>query len=175
MKTTKVTFKAKLNRHNKKFKAVIEHLQNEKNFDHLIVKPLVQYVRETGNRIDGTPMPELKDSAIEFRERVRRNGNNMHREYQKTKPNLTISGRFLNSFRSISTRTKRFLTFRIDARDTHAWYIFKGDSKRNVRPNKRIRDGQATLKRDPFQNTHLARKKISLKLITFLRTKLFRQ
>lgn len=110
----------------------------------------------------GKKFRRLSKGAIRNRKQIAKY-NTTHPLYKPTFPNLTITGRFLRSFKfKIGTRGTSIL-FKLDARGTHAPYrradkkqvgtkktFFGKEKKPAPVPNKLIRKGMAEIGRDPI-------------------------
>lgn len=99
----------------------------------------------------GKKYPPLKKSTIKHREYIARN-NPTHTNYSSTKPNLTITGKFLDSIRTRVSVKAKSLLFKINVSGVHPAY--KGNSGKKIgsrTPNKVILKRMKQLNRNPLE------------------------
>lgn len=147
MSKTKVTFK--LDNLKQRIKNAVNEMKSEK-FAETIKDVIVTGVRDNSiNPKTGKQFPALSESTIKRRRNIAKY-NKTHPAYSPTKPNLTITGRLLDSIKATITATSKGVRFKMDVSGSHKAY--KGKNKLVGKPvqNKTIRDGLANLGRDPL-------------------------
>ena len=91
----------------------------------------------------------LTKSTINNRKYLARH-NATHPSYSLKKPNLTITGRLLNSIKAKATATTKGVSYSIDVKGKHAKYSGANGSIGESLTNKEIRNHLASIKRDPL-------------------------
>lgn len=132
-----------------KIKNAVAELKSEK-FADTIKDVIVEGVRNNSiNPKTGREFPPLKESTIKRRKNIAKY-NKTHPAYSESKPNLTITGRLLDSIKARITARSNGILFSMDVSGVHKSY--KGKNKLIGQPvqNKAIRDGLAKIGRDPL-------------------------
>lgn len=169
MSKTKVTFK--LDNLKQKIKGVVDELKKEKFADH-IKNEIVDKVRKDAFRFKtGKKFRKLAPATIERRKELARY-NKTHPEYSASKPNLTFTGRLLNSVRGRIAAKSSGITLTIDVSGTHAPYKYKGKELGSPKPNKEIRSHLAAIGRDPLELSKKAKNNLSRIIIAIIKERL---
>ena len=165
----KVTFN--VNNLNQKLKKSIGFLKQEK-FAVTIRDEIVKKIRDDAFRFKtGKKFKRLKKSTIQNRRALARH-NKTHEAYKPTKPNLTFTGRLLNSVKG-NVKAKGssiLLTFNVSG--THAPYKYNGKELGSPKSNKEIRSHLAAIGRDPLELSKKAKKALSRIVIAAVMEKL---
>lgn len=146
-----------------KIKNAITGMRKDK-FAQELTKAVIDPIQKNSIRYKtGKPFRRLTKGAIASRKYIAKY-NKTHAEYSLNKPNLTITGRFLRSFKFRIGSAGNAILFKLDARGMHAPYrrsdkkqigykkrlVFK-DKKPEPVANKTIRKGMAKIGRDPIE------------------------
>lgn len=162
MKKTKVSFK--LNDLQAKIRQATKELKDEK-FADTIKDTIVDSIRdESRNPKTGKSFPRLSKSTVEHRKYLARH-NKTHPKYSASKPNLTITGRLLDSIKARITAKSKGLLFRIDVSGKHKRYKGKKGLIGKEQTNKQIRTHLAEQGRDPLGLNEKTKDKI-IRLVT---------
>ena len=162
MSKTKVTYK--LNNLQAKIKRAVNQLKQEK-FADTIKDTIVGAVREQAlNPKTGKRFKSLARSTVEHRKYLKKH-NRTHPDFSLTKPNLTITGRLLDSIKARITAKSRGLLYRIDVTGNHKRYKGKNGLIGKEQTNKAIRTELSQQGRDPLGLTDKSRGKI-IRLLT---------
>ena len=159
---TKVTYK--LNNLQAKIKNAVKQLKDEK-FADTIKDTIVDAVRDQSiNPKNGRKFKSLSKSTIQHRKYLAKH-NKTHPKYSASKPNLTITGRLLDSIKARITAKSKGLLFRIDVSGNHKRYKGKKGLIGTEQTNKQIRGHLAKQGRDPLGLTDKSKGKI-IRLLT---------
>ena len=125
-----------------------------------IVKDLIDEVREDAwNHRTNSHFRDLKDATKKGRAYIAKH-NKTHKEYSQNKPNLTITGRFLNSIKPKTTSTVKSIKWSIDATGTHKGYLSGSGERGPSISNKKLRNYLHEIGRDPLFISKKLKKKI---------------
>ncbi len=162
MSKTKVTYK--LDNLQQKIKRAVSQLKKEK-FADTIKDAIVTAVREKAiNPKTNRKFKSLSKSTIEYRKYLAKN-NRTHPKFSPSKPNLTITGRLLDSIKARITSKSKGLLYRIDVTGNHKRYKGKDGLIGKEQTNKAIRGYLAEQGRDPLGLTEKSKGKI-IRLLT---------
>tara|TARA_R100000388_G_C7217866_1_gene147202 strand:+ start:430 stop:969 length:540 start_codon:yes stop_codon:yes gene_type:complete len=158
-----LTVKVKLDNLSNRIKKAVRGMRSDK-FTQKLTDMTMKPVQDDAFRYKtGKKFRRLSKGTIRNRKQIAKY-NTTHPKYELTKPNLTITGRFLRSFKfKIGSRGNSIL-FKLDARGTHAPYrradkkqagtkknFFGQETKPKPVPNKVIRKRMAEIGRDPIE------------------------
>ena len=159
---TKVTYK--LSNLQQKIKNAVKQLKDEK-FADTIKDTIVDAVRkESINPKTGRKFSRLSRSTVNHKKYLAKY-NRTHPDFSPSRPNLTITGRLLDSIRARITAKSKGLTFRIDVSGNHKRYKGKNGLIGEEKTNKAIRGYLADQGRDPLGLTDKSKNKI-IRLLT---------
>jgi hypothetical protein len=175
-----MTDKIKLDSLEAKIKRAVSSMRSDK-FAEKLTKYVMDPVQKRSFRYKtGKSFRKLSKGAIANRKYIAKY-NKTHPDYSPTKPNLTITGRFLRSFKFRIGKKGNAVLFKLDARGKHVPYRRKdkkqvGFKKRLLLkdktpmpvPNKTIRKGMAKIGRDPIEFS----KKESQRIMNILKNEL---
>lgn len=160
-----MTVKVKLDNLHQRIKKAVQGMRSDGFAQKLTELTMAPVQKDAFRYKTGKQFRRLSKGAIRNRKYIAKY-NNVHPEYELTKPNLTITGRFLKSFKFKIGSTKNSILYKLDARGTHAPYrradkkqvgtkktFFGFGKERKPRPvpNKVIRAGMAKIGRDPIE------------------------
>ena len=141
-------------------------LSKAKTGEH-IVNAIVDNIRNNSmNPKTGKSYRKLKSSSISNRKYLAKN-NKTHPNYSANKPNLTITGRLLDSIKAKINVTTKGIEYEIDVTGKHARYK-SAEGKligKKTPSNSDIRDGLSKIGRDPLGLS----KKIQKEIVAFIR------
>lgn len=162
MSKTKVTYN--LSNLQQRIRSAVKQLKDEK-FAETIKDTLVEAVREQAlNPKTGRKFKNLSKSTVEYRKYLAKH-NKTHPNFSPTKPNLTISGRLLDSIKARITAKSKGVLFRLDVSGNHKRYKGAKGLIGTEQTNKAIRGYLAEQGRDPLGLTDKSKGKI-IRLIT---------
>ena len=166
---TKITFR--LNDLHARIKNIVKDFKSEKFSKH-ITNQLVSKIRKDSFRFKtGKPFRKLEESTIENRKKLAKH-NRKNRAYKANKPNLTFTGRLLNSVKGRFKAKKSSITLLIDVSGTHAPYKYNGKELGKPKPNKEIRKHLAKIGRDPLELSKKAKNNLSRIIQAIIRERL---
>lgn len=169
MSKTKVTFK--LDNLQQKIKSIVKELKEEK-FANDIKDEIVNKIRKDAFRFKtGKKFKKLAPITIKRRKELAKH-NKTHPEYSASKPNLTFTGRLLNSVKGRITAKASSIILKIDVSGTHAPYKYDGNELGKPKPNKEIRKHLATMGRDPLELSKKAKNNLSRIIQAIIRERL---
>lgn len=147
MSKTKVTFK--LDNMKQKIRNAVKQLKDDK-FADTIKDVIVSAVRKKSiNPKTGNEFKDLKTSTINRRKYLAKY-NKTHPDFSPTKPNLTITGRLLDSIRArVSAKSDR-VVFKINVSGNHKRYKGKNGLIGTEQTNQAIRGYLIEQGRDPL-------------------------
>tara|TARA_Y100001937_G_scaffold37135_1_gene53009 strand:- start:3197 stop:3709 length:513 start_codon:yes stop_codon:yes gene_type:complete len=158
MKKPKVT--VELPTLEKKLKKIVRKMKKNK-FGETIVREIVNKIRKDSFRFKtGKRFRKLTPSTIEIRKDLAKY-NSTHPNYNPTKPNLTFTGRLLDSIKSRIQAKRSSIVMRIDVSGMHAPYKYKGLEMGKPQKNKTIRKNLAKIGRDPLELSKKATKRLT--------------
>ena len=141
-----------------KLKAVRGKLKEEK-IGQEVINDLVTGIRENSiNWKTGKKFQDLSDVTPRGR-RYLAKYNKTHKDYSEDKPNLTITGKFLDSIKAKIAVFKSAITWSIDVSGTHPGYKTGGKRTGRIK-NKELRNHLASIDRDPLGLSKKVRKAI---------------
>lgn len=146
-----------------KIKSALAGMRKDK-FAQSLTKEVIEPIQKKSFRYKtGKSFRRLTKSTIRNRRYIAKY-NKTHPSYSPTKPNLTITGRFLRSFKFRIGKSGNAILFKLDARGNHTPYrrkdkkqigfkkrLIRKDKKPSPVPNKVIREGMAKIGRDPIE------------------------
>lgn len=149
---TKVKVTSKLTKViKKKLKDAVKDLNTSKTADQL-ADTYRDFIRNNAASLGtGKRYPALKRSTKQYRKYIARN-NKTHPNYNNSSPNLTITGKFLDSIRARISVKGKGLLFKINVFGSHPAY--KGNTGKKIGKrvsNKIIRQRMIDLNRDPLE------------------------
>lgn len=169
MSKTKVSFK--LNNLQQKVKAIVKQLKEEK-FADTIKDTIVEAIREDSlNPKTGKKFKSLSKATVANRKYLAKH-NATHPSYSASKPNLTITGRLLDSIKARITARAKGLVYKINVSGNHKRYKGKEGLIGKEQTNKDIRGYLAKQGRDPLGLTDKSREKIVRLLTIAIRERL---
>ena len=169
MSKTKVSFK--LNSLEQKVKKIVNELKKEK-FAEVVKDTIVGAIREKSlNPKTGKKFKSLSKSTIKHRKYLAKH-NKTHESYSPSKPNLTITGRLLDSIKARITAKARGIVYRLNVTGNHKRYKGKEGLIGKEQTNKAIRGYLATQGRDPLGLTDKSKEKIVRLLTIAIRERL---
>ncbi len=169
MKKTKVTFK--LNNVEKKINTIAKELKSE-GFGEHVKDQIVDKIRNDAFRFKtGKKFRALKRSTVESRKRLAKT-NKTHPAYSPTKPNLTFTGRLLNSVKNKITSKGSSIVMKIDVSGIHKPYKGKKGELGKPKSNKEIRKSLADIGRDPLELSKKAKTKLSRIITAIIKERL---
>ncbi len=134
-----------------KLKDAVKELNTSKVSDQL-ADTYRDYIRNNAASLGtGKKYPALKQSTKRYRKYIAKN-NKTHTNYSESSPNLTITGKFLDSIRTRISVKAKSLVFKINVFGSHPAY--KGSKGKKIGKrvsNKIIRQRMITLNRDPLE------------------------
>ena len=146
-------------------------LSKEKVGEH-IVNAIVDNIRNNSiNPSTGKSYRRLKASSVSNRKYLARN-NKTHPNYSANKPNLTITGRLLDSIKAKIKVTTKGISYELNVTGRHARY--KSDAGTPIGKavsNQTIRDGLSKIGRDPLGLSQ----KIQKEIVAFIRGEITRR
>lgn len=117
-----------------------------KNEIKIVGQEYIESIRKQAlNPVTGKTYKQLKQSSIESRRRIA-SSNPTHAEYRSSKPNLTITGSFLDSFVSMISGTRK-LILEIKPTGNHPGYKNKNGTRGKSVPNIKIAEGMEAIGR----------------------------
>lgn len=162
MSKPKVTFK--LDNIKQKIRTAVKQLKDEK-FADTIKDVIVDAVRkESINPKTNRKFGSLSKSTIKYRKYLAKY-NKTHPEFSPSKPNLTITGRLLDSVRARISAKASGVLFRINVSGNHKRYKGKNGLIGSQQSNAAIRGYLADQGRDPLGLSEKSRGKI-IRLLT---------
>jgi len=166
---TKVTYK--LSNLQQKIRSAVKQLKDDKFADD-IKDVIVQAVRqESFNPKTGRKFKSLSKSTIQYRKYLAKH-NKTHPNFSPTKPNLTITGRLLDSVKARITAKSKGILFRLDVSGNHKRYKGAKGLIGTEQTNKAIRGYLAEQGRDPLGLNEKSRGKIIRLISLALRERL---
>lgn len=169
MSKTKVTYK--LSNLQQKIRSAVKQLKDDKFADD-IKDVIVQAVRqESFNPKTGRKFKSLSKSTIQYRKYLAKH-NKTHPNFSPTKPNLTITGRLLDSVKARITAKSKGILFRLDVSGNHKRYKGAKGLIGTEQTNKAIRGYLAEQGRDPLGLNEKSRGKIIRLISLALRERL---
>lgn len=121
-------------------------------------------VRKNAKRpADGTRYPKLKRSTIENRRRLARN-NSTHPKYRLRRPNLTLTGEFLDSLTSRFNKSKLRIT--LFFKGSHKGYRNQDGSRGKRVKNSKIAEGMRGIGRGVLTKKDGKTTMLSKKIVT---------
>ena len=132
-----------------------------------IVNTIVDNIRNNSiNPSTGKRYRKLESSSINSRRYLARN-NKTHPNYSPNEPNLTITGRLLESIKAKITVSTTSIEYAIDVTGRHARYKSNSGTLigKKTPTNKEIREGLSKIGRDPLGLS----KKIEKEIVAFIR------
>lgn len=145
-----------------KLKAVRGKLKEEK-IGQEVINDLVTGIRENSiNWKTGKKFQDLSDVTPRGR-RYLAKYNKTHKDYSEDKPNLTITGKFLDSIKAKIAVSKSAITWSIDVSGTHPGYKTGGERTKRIK-NKELRRHLASIGRDPLDLSEKILKAISIQI-----------
>ncbi len=154
----KVSFK--VNNIKQKIKKIVSDLKTEK-FAVTVRDEIVNKIRKDAFRFKtGKKFKRLKRSTVENRKKLARH-NKTHEDYSPSKPNLTFTGRLLNSVKANIQGKASGIVLKIDVKGTHAPYKYNGNELGSPKSNKQIRNFLSEIGRDPLELSKKARNNLS--------------
>jgi len=166
---SKVTFK--LNNLKQRIKGITKEFKSEKFGKHITNQLVGKIRKDSFNFKTGRSFRRLAKSTIENRKRLAKH-NRKNKAYKANKPNLTFTGRLLNSVRGKFQAKASSIILRIDVSGTHAPYKYKGKEQGKPKPNKEIRNHLAKIGRDPLQLSKKAKNNLSRIIQAIIRERL---
>ena len=166
---SKVTFK--LNNLKQRVKGIARELRSEKFGKHITDQLVNKIRKDSFNFKTGKSFKKLKPSTIQNRKRLAKY-NRKNKAYKAEKPNLTFTGRLLNSVKGKFQAKASSIILRIDVSGTHAPYKYKGKEQGKPKPNKEIRNHLAKIGRDPLQLSKKAKNNLSRIIQAIIRERL---
>ena len=143
----------------KRIKAVRAKLKEEE-IGKDIVEGLVSGIRTKAvNWKTGDKFHKLADVTPRGR-RYLAKYNKTHKNYSEDKPNLTITGRFLDSIKAKFKVSKKSIKWIIDVSGAHPGYKTGGERTKKIK-NKELRNHLAAIDRDPLDLSEKVLKAIS--------------
>ena len=161
----------KLNNLQQKIRNAVKQLKDDKFADD-IKDVIVQAVRqESFNPKTGRKFKSLSKSTIQYRKYLAKH-NKTHPNFSPTKPNLTITGRLLDSVKARITAKSKGILFRLDVSGNHKRYKGAKGLIGTEQTNKAIRGYLAEQGRDPLGLNEKSRGKIIRLISLALRERL---
>lgn len=169
MSKTKVKFK--LTNLQKKLRKIASDLKKEE-FAETVTSEIVKKIRNDSFRFKtGKPFKKLAPVTIESRKRLKKY-NKTHPSYKASKPNLTFTGRLLDSIKGKIRRKDSSIILRIDVSGMHAPYkTALGEIGKPI-SNKKIRKNLAKIGRDPLELSKKATRNLTRILTAIIRERL---
>ena len=169
MSKTKVTFK--LNNLERKMKRIAKELRSKK-FGETVTNQLVNKIRKDAFRFKtGKKFRKLHPLTIESRKRLAKY-KKTHPEYKSNKPNLTFTGRLLDSVKARIQAKGSSIILRINVSGTHAPYKGSLGEIGKPRSNKSIRKKLASMGRDPLELSKKANRNLTRILKAIIKERL---
>lgn len=161
----------KLSNLQQKIRSAVKQLKDDKFADD-IKDVIVQAVRqESFNPKTGRKFKSLSKSTIQYRKYLAKH-NKTHPNFSPTKPNLTITGRLLDSVKARITAKSKGILFRLDVSGNHKRYKGAKGLIGTEQTNKAIRGYLAEQGRDPLGLNEKSRGKIIRLISLALRERL---
>lgn len=172
MSKTKVTMK--LNDLEKRVRKVATSLKQDK-FGQRIRDEIVSKVRTDAFRFKtGKRFRKLHPLTIESRRRLAKY-NKTHPDYSPTKPNLTFTGRLLDSVKARIQAKGSSIVLSINVSGMHAPYKGALGEIGKSRSNKKIRTELASIGRDPLELSKKANRRLTRIITAIIKERLFRR
>ena len=116
----------------------------------VVVEDLVEVIRKKSkNYRTGKAFHALEENTKKGRAYIAKH-NKTHKDYSQNKPNLTITGRFLNSIKPKTTSTMKSIKWSIDVSGTHKGYLSGSGERGPSISNKKLRNYLHEIGRDPL-------------------------
>tara|TARA_Y100001938_G_scaffold65425_1_gene90936 strand:+ start:377 stop:874 length:498 start_codon:yes stop_codon:yes gene_type:complete len=161
----------KLSNLQQKIRSAVKQLKDDKFADD-IKDVIVQAVRqESFNPKTGRKFKSLSKSTIQYRKYLAKH-NKTHPNFSPTKPNLTITGRLLDSVKARITAKSKGILFRLDVSGNHKRYKGAKGLIGTEQTNKAIRGYLAEQGRDPLGLNEKSKGKIIRLISLALRERL---
>ena len=168
---SKTTVNFKLNNIQQKVKKIVNELKKEK-FADTVKDLIVGAIREDSlNPKTGKKFKSLSKATIRNRKYLAKH-NKTHPDFSPSKPNLTITGRLLDSIKARITAKSKGLIYRLNVTGNHKRYKGKEGLIGKEQTNKAIRGYLATQGRDPLGLTDKSKEKIVRLLTIAIRERL---
>lgn len=168
---SKTKTKVKLTDFEKRIKRVVTSLKKDQ-FGERIRDEIVGKVRKDAFRFKtGKRFRKLHPMTIESRKRLARY-NKTHPDYSPSKPNLTFTGRLLDSVKSIIQAKGSSIVLRINVSGLHAPYKSSLGEIGKPISNKKIRNYLAEIGRDPLELSKKANRKLVRIITAIIRERL---
>lgn len=170
MSKTKV--KVKLTALERKLRKVVRGLKKDE-FAETIRDEIVNKVRKDAFRFKtGKKFRKLHPITIESRKKLAKY-NQTHPEYKPSKPNLTFTGRLLDSVKGKIQAKGSSIVLKIDVSGMHAPYKSAlGEIGKPIR-NRKIRDNLAKMGRDPLELSKKANRNLTRIIMATIKKRLF--
>lgn len=166
---SKVTFK--LNNLKQRIKGITKEFKSEKFGNH-ITNQLVGKIRKDSLILKQVDHLEGQQNQQQKIEKGQQNTTEKNKAYKANKPNLTFTGRLLNSVKGKFQAKASSIILRIDVSGTHAPYKYKGKEQGKPKLNKEIRNHLAKIGRDPLQLSKKAKNNLSRIIQAIIRERL---
>lgn len=168
---SKVKVTMKLDNLKQKIKRIANELKQDEFGDH-IRDQIVEKIRNDAFRFKtGKQFKRLAPITIENRKKLSKY-NKTHPDYSPSKPNLTFTGRLLNSVKARITSKASSIILKIDVSGSHAPYKYKGKEVGKRVSNKSIREGLASNGRDPLELSKKAKRNLSRIITAIIKERL---
>ena len=146
----------------KRIKATREKLKEGKVGQEIVVWITSKIRTESENLKTGRKFQDLADVTPRGR-RYLAKYNKTHKNYSENEPNLTITGKFLDSIKAKVTASKKSIKWVIDVSGTHPGYKTGGERTKRIK-NKELRRHLASIGRDPLDLSEKILKAISIQI-----------
>jgi len=171
MSNAKVTFK--LDNLQKKIRKVASDLKKDE-FGERIRNEIVNKVRTDAFRFKtGKKFRKLHPMTIESRKRLAKY-NKTHPDYSPSKPNLTFTGRLLDSVKARIQAKASSIILKIDVSGMHAPYKSSLGEIGKATSNRKIRKELAAIGRDPLELSKKANRRLTRILTAIIKERLFK-
>lgn len=163
--------KSKLTETEKKIRKVAREIKKE-GFAETVRNEIVKKVRKDAFRFKtGKRFRKLHPMTIERRKELAKY-NDTHPDYNPSKPNLTFTGRLLDSIKARIQSKGSSIILRINVSGSHAPYKGKGIEFGKPQSNKAIRKKLAEIGRDPLELSKKANRRLTRILIAMIKERL---
>tara|TARA_R100001510_G_C7649570_1_gene206994 strand:- start:300 stop:818 length:519 start_codon:yes stop_codon:yes gene_type:complete len=172
MSKAKVT--SKLTELEKRIRKVAASLKQDK-FGEQIRNEIVNKVRKDAFRFKtGKRFRKLHPITIESRKRLAKH-NKTHPDYSPSKPNLTFTGRLLDSVKARIQAKGSSIVLRINVSGMHAPYKSSLGEIGKSQSNKKIRKELANIGRDPLELSKKANRRLTRIITAIIKERLFKR